>query len=87
MRRSNKSTGCTKIGSTPSTKRANGKPDFQIYHFVNPSRPQQSYELMSYGEDTDKDGNSYFLMIALTGAAQKALDNAEKDYRSGLRAH
>jgi hypothetical protein len=77
----------TKIDRLPSEKRANGKPDFQIYHFVNPSRPQQSYELMSYGEDTDKDGNSYFLMIALTGAAQKALDNAEKDYRSGLRAH
>jgi hypothetical protein len=68
-------------------KRANGKVDFQIYHFVNPSKPQQAYELMAYGEDADKDGNSYFLMIALTAAAQKAIDSAEADYRAGLRAH
>jgi len=77
----------TKIDKLVGEKRANGKPNFQIYHFINPSRPQQAYEMMAYGEDTDKDGNSYFLMIALTGAAQKALDDAESKYRSSLRAH
>jgi len=77
----------SKITKLASEKRANGKPDFEIYHFVNPSKPQQAYEMMAYGEDTDKDGNSYFLMIALTGAKQKALDSAEPGYRAGLRAH
>jgi len=77
----------SKITKLASEKRTNGTPDFQIYHFVNPNNPQQAYEMMAYGEDVDKDGNSYFLMIALTGAKQKALDAAEPDYRAGLRAH
>jgi hypothetical protein len=77
----------SKIDKLGGEKRANGKADFQIYHFVNPSKPQQAYEVMAYGEDTDQDGNSYFLMIALTAAAQKAIDAAEADYRAGLRAH
>lgn len=67
--------------------RASGKADFQIYRFVNPSKPQQAYELMAYGDDTDKDGNSCFLMIGLTAAEQKAIDAAEAAYRAGLRAH
>jgi hypothetical protein len=77
----------TKIDQLASEKRANGMADFQIYHFVNPSQPQQAYELMAYGEDKDNDGNSFFLMIALSAANQKALDAAEPDYRAGLRAH
>ena len=77
----------SKIDKLADEKRANGKADFQIYHFVNPSKPQQAYEVMAYGEDTDTDGNSYFLMIALTAPAQKAIDSAETDYRAGLRAH
>lgn len=77
----------TRIDKLADEKRANGKADFRIYHFVNPSKPQQAYELMAYGEDADKDGNSYFLMIALTAAAQKAIDSAEADYRASLRAH
>ena len=77
----------TTIEKIGGQNRASGQPDFQIYHFNNPSKPQQAYELMAYGEDKDKDGNSFFLMIALSAATQKALDNAEADYRAGLRAH
>lgn len=77
----------TKIERRPSEKRANGLPGFQVYHFINPSSPQQAYEMMAYGEDKDKDGNAFFLMIALTGASQKALDNAEAAYRTSLRNH
>lgn len=77
----------SKIEKRPSEKRANGLPGFQIYHFANPSHPQQAFEMMAYGEDKDKDGNDFFLMIALTGASQKALDNAETAYRAGLRTH
>jgi hypothetical protein len=77
----------TTIDRLAGEKRANGKADFQIYRFVNPSKPEQAYELMAYGDDTDKDGNSYFLMIGLTAAERKAIDAAEADYRAGLRAH
>jgi hypothetical protein len=77
----------TKIDKLKGEKRANGQPDFQIYHFTNPSEPQQAFELMAYGEDKDKDGNTFFLMIGLTAATQKAIDDAEGDYRAGLRAH
>jgi hypothetical protein len=77
----------TQIEKLTGESRANGKAAFQIYHFVNPSKPQQAYELMAYGEDADKDGNTYFLMIALTAATQKAIDAADADYRAGLRAH
>ncbi len=77
----------SKIEKRPSEKRLNGQAGFQIYHFTNPSSPQQAYEMMAYGEDKDKDGNSFFLMIALTSASQKALEQAETAYRAGLRAH
>jgi hypothetical protein len=77
----------SKIDKLANEKRMNGLADFQIYHFFNPSKPQQAYEMMAYGEDKDKDGNSYFLMISLTAATQKAIDAAEADYRAGLRAH
>lgn len=42
---------------------------------------------MAYGEDKDKDGNSYFLMIALTAANQKVIDGGEAAYREALKAH
>ncbi|MES1154883.1 MAG: hypothetical protein ABUL48_00490, partial [Pseudorhodoplanes sp.] len=77
----------SKIDRLASEKRTNGQPDFQIYHFFNPDRPQQAYEMMAYGEDKDKDGNAFFLMIGLTAARQKALDDAEPAYRAGLHAH
>ena len=77
----------SKIDRLANEPRANGMPDFQIYHFHNPGESQQAYEMMAYGEDKDKDGNSFFLMIALTGATQKALDEAEAAYRAGLHAH
>jgi hypothetical protein len=77
----------SKIEKRPSEKRANGQPGFQVYHFTNPSDPQQAFEMMAYGEDKDKDGNAFFLMIALTGSSQKALAAAEAAYRASLRTH
>lgn len=77
----------SKIDKIAGEKRASGKADFLIYRFLNPSRPQQAHELMAYGEDTDNDGNSFFLSIGLTAAERKAIDAAEADYRAGLRAH
>ena len=76
-----------KIVALSEETRNNGLEPFRIYHFVNPSKPQQAYELMAYGVDTDKDGNNYFLMIGLTAATQKAIDGAEASFRAALHAH
>jgi hypothetical protein len=75
------------IDQLANQKRRNEKPEFRVYHFVNPGTPQQAYELMGYGEDNDNDGNSYTLMIGLSAATQKAIDGATADYRAGLHAH
>lgn len=77
----------TKIVRIAGEKRANGLPDFQIYHYTNPSVSQQPFEMLAFGEDKDKDGNTFFLKIALAGESQKALDEAEAGYRAALRAH
>ena len=82
-----KEVGDSKIDKIASQPRADGRPEFQIYHFTNPSQQQQAFELMAYGEDKDKDGNSFFLMIALSAASQKAIDEAEASYREALKAH
>ena len=77
----------SKVEKIASQSRADGRPEFQIYHFDNPSNPQQAFELMAYGEDKDSDGNSFFLMIGLTAANQKTIDGAETSYREALKAH
>jgi hypothetical protein len=77
----------TKIEQVASEKRANGMSDFQVYHYTNPSVSQQPFEMLAFGEDKDKDGNTFFVKIALAGDTQKALDSAEADYRATLRAH
>lgn len=82
-----KSATDSKIDKIASQPRADGRSDFQIYSFKNPSSPQQAFELMAYGEDEDKDGNWFFLMIALSAKSQKAIDGAEALYRQALKAH
>ncbi len=77
----------TKIEKLAGVQRDNGKPDFESYRYQNPSRPQQEFEIVSFGEDSDKDGNNFFLMVALTGMDRKALDRTEALYRAVLRAH
>ena len=76
-----------KIDPLANESRTNGSRPFRVYHFVNPSRPQQAYELMAYGEDKDKDGNNFFVMIGLSGATQDAIDKAEPSFRTALRNH
>jgi hypothetical protein len=77
----------TKIDKRANEKRANGKAGFEVYHFTNPTQPTQAHQLIAYGEDTDKDGNSYFVTIGLAAATIEAIGAAEADYRAGLRAN
>jgi hypothetical protein len=77
----------TQIEKIAGEKRENGLPDFEVYRYVNPSQPNQPYELVAFGEDKDKDGNNFLMKIALSAKSKKALKAAEASYRAGLRAH
>jgi len=79
-----KSVADTTIEPLASVKRVSGKPDFVLYRYRNPSRPEQEHEMVAFGEDSDADGNAYVIMIALTAMKRKALDRAETAFRGAL---
>ncbi len=77
----------TQVTKVANEKRNNGMSDFLVYTIRNPSLPKQGWEMLAYGEDKDKDGNKYFVMISITATSQKALDDAETAFRTALRTH
>ena len=76
-----------KIYALPAVERANGKPAFLRFGYDNPSEAQQAYEVGAFGVDTDKDGNEFVLDVVMSGSDKAALDRADKDYVSFLKAH
>lgn len=82
-----KSVPDTKITEMPAVERANGKPAFRPYQYENPSRPQQAFEYVAFGEDGDKDGNTFNLKVVITGRDRKAIETASASYLSFLAAH
>jgi hypothetical protein len=76
-----------KITKMPDVTRTNGKPAFQLYQYVNPSVPKQPFEYLAFGEDSDKDGNTFNLMITVTGGNQKVIEKAAGAYNEFLRSH
>jgi hypothetical protein len=66
----------SKIAKLPDVARASGQPAYLSYRYENPSRPQQRFEAVSFGLDSDKDGNDFFVMVAVTGKDRKAIDRA-----------
>jgi hypothetical protein len=77
----------TKMTRIEDVPRKNGMPAFVSYRYENPSRPEQAFEAVSYAHDKDKDGNTFVLMVALTGAKKEAIDQAMDAYREFLRSH
>ncbi len=77
----------SKIEKLPDVGRASGQPAYLSYRYENPSRPQQRFEAVSFGIDSDKDGNDFFLMVAVTGKDKKAIDQAMPSYNAFLKAH
>jgi hypothetical protein len=77
----------TKITKLPEILRANGKPAFQPYQYENPSVPKQPFEYVAFGEDGDKDGNTFNLMVTITGGDRKIIEKAAASYNEFLRAH
>jgi hypothetical protein len=77
----------TKIEKLADVERASGQPAYLSYRYENPSRPQQRFEAVSFGLDSDKDGNDFFVMVAVTGKDKKAIDDAMPAYNAFLKAH
>lgn len=77
----------TRISALPAISRGNGKDAFESFRYENPSAPQQAFEVVSFGLDSDTDGNEFFVMVVLTGHSKKALEQAEKPYQTFLRTH
>ena len=82
-----KSVPDSKISKLPDVKRANGRQAFVSARYENPSVPQQAYEIVSFAMDTDTDGNTFSLMVVMTGRSKKALDQAQKPYQALLSTH
>ena len=77
----------TKISKLPIVERGNGKAAFEPFRYENPSRPQQPFELVAFGIDTDKDGNDFVLTVVMSGKDQKAIEQAQSSYLELLRRH
>lgn len=77
----------TRISKLPPVERGNGKAAFEPFRYENPSRPQQPFELVAFGTDTDKDGNDFILTVVMSGKDQKAIEQAQNSYLELLRRH
>lgn len=77
----------TKISKMPSVERGNGKGAFEPFRYENPSRPQQPFEIVAFGIDSDKDGNDFVLTVVMSGKDQKAIEQALASYQDLLRGH
>jgi hypothetical protein len=82
-----KSVPDSKITKLPEVARSNGRAAFQPFQYENPSRSQQAFEYVAFGEDGDKDGNTFTLMVVITGRDRKAIEKAATSYSAFLRAH
>ena len=76
-----------KISELAAVERTNGKPAFLRFSFENRGKAQQAYEVGAFGLDADRDGNEFVLDVVLTGPSKAALDRANQDYISFLKAH
>ena len=79
--------GDARISELAPVERANGKPAFLRFAYETPSKAQQAFEIVSFGLDSDNDGNEFVLMVGMTGSSKAPLDRANKDYVSLLAAH
>ena len=81
------SVGDTKIERIADIDRSGGQPAYLSYRYENPSQPQQRFEAVAFGIDRDKEGNDFFVMVALTGRHKAEIDRAMAAYTAFLKAH
>lgn len=67
--------------------RADGKPGFVSHRFEAPRLKEQGFERTSITTDTDKDGNSFFVIVVLSANSRDAFVRAEGAYNSILKSY
>ena len=67
--------------------RAEGKPAFVSHRFEAPRLKEQGFERTSITTDTDKDGNSFFVIVVLSANSRDAFVKAEGAYNSILKSY
>ena len=77
----------TKIQKLPVVERDNGKAAFEPFRYESASQPQQPFEVVAFGIDTDKDGNDFILTVVMSCKDQKALEQAQAAFLDLLRRH
>jgi hypothetical protein len=80
-----------KLAATPEKladiARADGKPAFVSHRFEAPRLKEQGFERTSITTDTDKDGNSFFVIVVLSANSRDAFVKAEGAYNSILKSY
>lgn len=67
--------------------RADGKPMFVSHRFEAPRLKEQGFERTSITTDTDKDGNTFFVIVVLSANSRDAFVKAEGAYNSMLKSY
>ncbi len=55
----------------------------KLFQF-SPTTPEGNWEIVAYGEETDSDGNEYYLTFTLSSRSQNGLKDALPTYRNML---
>jgi hypothetical protein len=76
-----------KVAKLADVARANGKPAFVRHQFEAPKLKEQGFETTSLALDTDKDGNTYVVVVCLSSNTREAFKSAEAAYLSILKAY
>jgi hypothetical protein len=76
-----------KVGKLPEVSRANGKPAFERHVFEAPKLEEQGFETTALAADTDKDGNSFVVIVCLSANTREAFKAAEPAFISILKAY
>ncbi len=76
-----------KVAKLGEVARANGKPAFIRHQFEAPKLKEQGFETTSLALDTDKDGNTYVVVVCLSSDTREAYKSAEAAYLSILKAY
>jgi hypothetical protein len=76
-----------KVAKLADVARTNGKPAFERHYFEAPELGEQGYETTALAADTDKDGNSFVVVLVLSANTREAFKASETAYLSILKAY
>jgi hypothetical protein len=76
-----------KVTKLPDVARQSGKPAFELHRFEASELKEQGFEMTALAADSDKDGNSFFVVLCSSADTREAFKAAEPGYLSILKAY